>query len=334
MFTEMIHSVERRSSEVTELIRAQEKAELSLAEGLLKRLEQEIAELKRTDAEMKQHSLTQDPIHFLKNMVSIAGYQYSAVTRRTFSLSQFLEPLKESVSAMKMQLEEKLNSLFGQEIVKISATDTDPDVPVKRADSKEPPDSKEPLPPPHNPDPELPVRREDSYDDLPPHNTDPELPVKRVNSKEWLPPDLAAEASSPATVLMSPQPEVLLLPQLPTPVPSQPKRTPKKIRIRDPNQGGRDITDQLMSLSVYSQLPTDFYIKEHVQKLPAFIRDTTDFINKIADLPNLADDVILVTFDIASLYTNIPHDGGLELPPDPTKEGPAKKSILQAEKNM
>ncbi|XP_063049701.1 rho-associated protein kinase 1-like, partial [Engraulis encrasicolus] len=66
MFAEMIRSVERRCSEVTELIRAQEKAEVSRAEGLLKRLEQEIAELKRTDAEMKQLSQTQDPIYFLK----------------------------------------------------------------------------------------------------------------------------------------------------------------------------------------------------------------------------------------------------------------------------
>ncbi|XP_063051882.1 E3 ubiquitin-protein ligase TRIM47-like [Engraulis encrasicolus] len=67
MFTEMIRSIERRCSEVTELIRAQEKAEVSRAEGLLKRLEQEIAELKKTDAEMKQLSLTQDPIYFLKS---------------------------------------------------------------------------------------------------------------------------------------------------------------------------------------------------------------------------------------------------------------------------
>ncbi|XP_063048424.1 E3 ubiquitin-protein ligase TRIM7-like [Engraulis encrasicolus] len=66
MFTEMIRSIEKRCLEVTELIKAQEKAEVSRAEGLLKRLEQEIAELKQTDAEMKQLALTQDPIQFLK----------------------------------------------------------------------------------------------------------------------------------------------------------------------------------------------------------------------------------------------------------------------------
>ena len=65
----MIRSIERRRSEVKELIRAQEKAEVSRAEGLLKRLEQEIAELKRRDAELEQLSHTEDDIHFLKVIV-------------------------------------------------------------------------------------------------------------------------------------------------------------------------------------------------------------------------------------------------------------------------
>ncbi|XP_063050727.1 tripartite motif-containing protein 16-like [Engraulis encrasicolus] len=126
MFTEIIRSIERRRSEVTELIRAQEKAEVSRAEGLLKRLEQEIAELKRTDAEMKQLSLTQDSIHFLKNIVSITGRPYSTIsTNVTFSQSFSLEPLKKSVSALKTQLEEKLDSIFQQEVVKISAAVSD-----------------------------------------------------------------------------------------------------------------------------------------------------------------------------------------------------------------
>ncbi|KAL2092782.1 hypothetical protein ACEWY4_012580 [Coilia grayii] len=149
MFSEMMRSIERRRSEVTELIRAQEKAEVSRAEGLLKRLEQEIAELKRRDAELKQLSLTEDHIHFLKNIVSITESPYSTIsTSMTFSQSFSFEPVKESVSALKMQLEEKLHSIFKQEIVKISAAATnvqiiqsiqytDPELPVRRADSKD-----------------------------------------------------------------------------------------------------------------------------------------------------------------------------------------------------
>ncbi|XP_038850688.1 tripartite motif-containing protein 29-like [Salvelinus namaycush] len=66
IFTELIISIERRHSEVKELIRAQEKAEVSQAEGLLKQLEQEVAELKKRHAEMEQFSHTEDNIQFLQ----------------------------------------------------------------------------------------------------------------------------------------------------------------------------------------------------------------------------------------------------------------------------
>ena len=66
IFTEMIRSIERRRSEVTELIADQERAEMSRAEELMEKLEQEIAELKRRDAELEQLSHTEDHIHFLK----------------------------------------------------------------------------------------------------------------------------------------------------------------------------------------------------------------------------------------------------------------------------
>ncbi len=64
-FTELICYIERSRSEVTKLIRDQEKAAASQAEGLLKRLEQEIEDLKRRDAELEQLSHTDDHIHFL-----------------------------------------------------------------------------------------------------------------------------------------------------------------------------------------------------------------------------------------------------------------------------
>nr|XP_024000449.1 uncharacterized protein LOC112078427 [Salvelinus alpinus] len=66
IFAELIRTMETRGSEVKELIRAQEKAEVSQAEGLLERLEQEVAELRRRDAELEQFSHTEDNIHFLQ----------------------------------------------------------------------------------------------------------------------------------------------------------------------------------------------------------------------------------------------------------------------------
>ncbi|XP_072532506.1 tripartite motif-containing protein 16-like [Salminus brasiliensis] len=66
IFTELIRSIEKKRSELTELIRAQEKAELSGAEELLEKLQQEMADLKRRHTELEQLSHTEDHLHFLQ----------------------------------------------------------------------------------------------------------------------------------------------------------------------------------------------------------------------------------------------------------------------------
>ncbi|MCJ8742941.1 hypothetical protein PDJAM_G00088100 [Pangasius djambal] len=71
IFTEMISFMEKKHSEVMELIRAQEKAELSRAERLLEQLEQEITDLKRRVTELEQISHTHDHIHFLQSFQSL-----------------------------------------------------------------------------------------------------------------------------------------------------------------------------------------------------------------------------------------------------------------------
>lgn len=74
-------------------------------------------------------------------------------------------------------------------------------------------------------------------------------------------------------------------------------------RLVDPPQ-----TNSLLSpLSQY----VDYFIKPFVQKWPFYIRDSTDFINKISVLWDLPDTVLLLTLDISSLYTNITHEKGL-----------------------
>jgi hypothetical protein len=66
IFTELIDSVERRRSEMKELIVAQEYTAVSQAEGLMERLEQEIAELKMRGVELEKLAHTEDHIHFLE----------------------------------------------------------------------------------------------------------------------------------------------------------------------------------------------------------------------------------------------------------------------------
>ncbi|XP_036825332.1 E3 ubiquitin/ISG15 ligase TRIM25 isoform X1 [Oncorhynchus mykiss] len=94
-----IRSIERRCSEVKEQIRAQEKAGVSQAEGLLEQLEQEVAEFKRRDSELEQLSHTEDHIHFLQSIDSLCG----PPGPKAFPSS--LEAVKKFVSEQKERME-------------------------------------------------------------------------------------------------------------------------------------------------------------------------------------------------------------------------------------
>ncbi|XP_048866957.1 tripartite motif-containing protein 16-like isoform X1 [Brienomyrus brachyistius] len=106
IFTEMIRSIERRCSEVSKLIRDQEKAAVSQTERDMERLKQEIDELKRRHSELEQLSHIEDHIHFLQRCQSLpivpeAGFgpRISVYPRCSF------ENVRKVVSELKDQLE-------------------------------------------------------------------------------------------------------------------------------------------------------------------------------------------------------------------------------------
>ena len=55
----------------------------------------------------------------------------------------------------------------------------------------------------------------------------------------------------------------------------------------------------------------EFHLKTLAQKVKSYIKDTNDFLRKMASLPPLPDDIILCTIDVVGLHPNIPHDEGL-----------------------
>ncbi|KAJ8245166.1 hypothetical protein GJAV_G00274380 [Gymnothorax javanicus] len=117
IFTELIRSIERRRSEVKELISDQEKAEVSRAEGLLERLEQEIAELRRRDAELEQLSHTEDHIHFLQSCQSLCVPPGPGdLPSITVSPHNSFETVRKSVS----ELQERLEDVCKGELAKIT----------------------------------------------------------------------------------------------------------------------------------------------------------------------------------------------------------------------
>ncbi|XP_058655458.1 tripartite motif-containing protein 16-like [Onychostoma macrolepis] len=121
IFTELIRSIERSRSELIRLIRDQEKQAVSRAEGRLERLEQEINDLRRRDAELEQLSHTQDHIQFLQSFQSLSAPPESTdVNDDLFSSLVSSDDLRESVH----QLTDKLEDFCKEQLKKISDRET------------------------------------------------------------------------------------------------------------------------------------------------------------------------------------------------------------------
>ncbi|MGH0126057.1 UNVERIFIED_CONTAM: hypothetical protein FKN15_025332 [Acipenser sinensis] len=121
IFTELIRSIEKIHTEVIELIGANEKAAVNQAEGRMKKLEQEIAELRRRNNELKQLSETEDNIHFLQNFQSLcappeAGDLHSITVNTDISFGA----VRKAVSELKDHIEDFCKG----ELLKITTTDS------------------------------------------------------------------------------------------------------------------------------------------------------------------------------------------------------------------
>ena len=78
----------------------------------------------------------------------------------------------------------------------------------------------------------------------------------------------------------------------------------------------------------------DHWLKPLMKALPSYLKDTTEFINEIKDI-HVESDTLLVTIDVKSLYTSIPHSDGikacseaLHLSADSFPVGPIHRSYL------
>uniref|UniRef100_A0A8D3DD24 Tripartite motif-containing protein 16-like n=1 Tax=Scophthalmus maximus TaxID=52904 RepID=A0A8D3DD24_SCOMX len=121
IFTEMIRLVEKRSSDVKQQIRSQQETEVSRVKDLQEKLKQEINELKRKDAELKQLSHTEDHNQFLHNYPSLTPLSPS-----THSSSIDIRPLRsfEAVTAAVSEVRGRLQDVLTESETNISLTVT------------------------------------------------------------------------------------------------------------------------------------------------------------------------------------------------------------------
>ncbi|XP_030290634.1 tripartite motif-containing protein 16-like [Sparus aurata] len=125
IFTQLIRLMEKRRSDVKQQVRSQQETEVSRVKELQEKLEQEITELKRKDAELKKLSHTEDHTQFLHNYPSL-----SALSESTHSSSIKIRPLKyfEDVTAAVSEVRDKLQDVLRETWTNISLTVTEVDV--------------------------------------------------------------------------------------------------------------------------------------------------------------------------------------------------------------
>ncbi|XP_053177510.1 tripartite motif-containing protein 16-like [Scomber japonicus] len=125
IFTQLIRLLQKRSSDVKQQIRSQQETEVSGVKELQEKLQQEVTELKRKDAELKQLSHTEDHNQFLHNYPSV-----SQLSEPTDSSSINIRPLRyfEDVTAAVSELRDKLQDILRDEWTNISAAVTGVDV--------------------------------------------------------------------------------------------------------------------------------------------------------------------------------------------------------------
>ncbi|XP_078029106.1 tripartite motif-containing protein 16-like [Epinephelus lanceolatus] len=125
IFTELIRLMEKRRSDVKQQVRSQQETEVSGVKELEEKLQQEITELKRKDAELMKLSHTEDHTQFLHNYSSL-----SPLSESTDSSSINIHPLRyfEDVTAAVSELRDKLQDVLREKWTNISQTVTDVDV--------------------------------------------------------------------------------------------------------------------------------------------------------------------------------------------------------------
>ncbi|KAM9336103.1 tripartite motif-containing protein 16-like [Symphorus nematophorus] len=119
IFTELICLMEKRRSDVKQQVRSQQETEVSQVRELQEKLEQEITELKKKDAELEQLSQTEDHSQFLYNYPSV-----SQLSESTNSSSINTRPLRyfEDVAAVVSEARDKLQDILIENWTNISLT--------------------------------------------------------------------------------------------------------------------------------------------------------------------------------------------------------------------
>ena len=82
-------------------------------------------------------------------------------------------------------------------------------------------------------------------------------------------------------------------------------------KIHKEGNPGRPIVSGISSPTENISKYVDYHIKDYIPNIDSYVKDTTHFLKILQDI-TLDPGDLLVTLDVKALYTNIPHEEGLE----------------------
>ena len=91
--------------------------------------------------------------------------------------------------------------------------------------------------------------------------------------------------------------------------------TPKfytRPKIQKTGNPGRPVVSSINCDANNISKYVDFYLQPIYRYIPSYVRDTTDFLLKLDKVKNIPDDSLFITFDVKSLYTNMPNNKGMK----------------------
>ncbi|XP_041646250.1 tripartite motif-containing protein 16-like [Cheilinus undulatus] len=125
IFAQLIRLMEQRRSDLKRQVRSRQDAEVSRVKELQEKLEKEIAELERKDAELETLSHTEDNNQFLHSYPSL-----SQISQSADSFSSDLHPLRyfEDVTAAVTEVRDQLQEVLREKWTNVTQTGTDVEV--------------------------------------------------------------------------------------------------------------------------------------------------------------------------------------------------------------
>ena len=85
------------------------------------------------------------------------------------------------------------------------------------------------------------------------------------------------------------------------------------LKVHKPGNPGRPVVSSIGCHTENISKFVDYNLQPINQALPSYIKDTTDFLNKLDALPEeLPEETIMVTMDVRALYTNVPNNEGID----------------------